>query len=554
MKKTLLTLFCAATSVIGFAQPSPQWTVTQNSNFSIPAAGIRFLDVVDQNVVWASGYDGFDPGLNYCWVTKTNNGGTSWTVAPVWSSSVNPSVGDTNTYVMANIDGINATTAWVAAYEKGPGAQGGIFRTTDGGATWTDMTAAGMYTNAASFCNYVFFLTPSVGITAGDPHPGNNNEHEIWRTTDGGNTWSLVPGANIPNPVSGEYGYVNVYEKHGTTHAWLGTNRGRVYRTTDAGLTWSVSTVNASNTINDIAFTDANNGIVVTFVGTTTTSTIYRTSDGGATWTLVTGATSDPNYGRNDICAIKGTSWYASCGAGTGNQLLSFSMDGGATWNNWGSTGIQYLAMDFSGPQTGWAGSFSDQTNPALGGMWKYTGPNLTQAPNANFSFASATVCVNDGIVPTNSSTGNPTPTYTWSASPSGAVFSSSTAATPTITFGSAGIYTLTLQASNSVSLSVTTATVNASLCTGINENGLSSFNFFVYPNPAKDMVNLTIPSSSTPYEFNVTNVLGSVVYSEKATVNSGSHQLNLSELSKGVYFLTVSNNGSKTTKKFIIE
>ena len=555
MKKTLLTLFCAASTVIGIAQPSPspQWTITQNSNLPIPSAGIRYMDAVNQNVVWAVAYDGSAPGLNYNFFTRTINGGTSWNSGTIVQSSVTPAIGDTSYYIMASIFGKSANEAWAAAYTKdNGGSKGGIFQTTNGGTTWNNVTAAGMYTNNAAFCNFVFFFDNTTGVVVGDPNPGTANEHEIWRTTDGGANWTLVPGANIPNPNGTEYTYTDVYEVVGTTHAWMGTNTGRMFYTKDAGATWSVSLVKAGGSVSDVAFLDQNNGMALVRIGTTTIE-LYYTSDGGATWTLKTGGT-DPNFGRNDICAIPGTSWFASCGAGTGNTLLSFSTDNGDTWNNWGSTNIQYLEMEFVDPQTGWAGTFSDFTNPALGGWYKYNGPSLLQAPNANFTLASNTVCVGAAVTVTNSSTGNPNPSFAWTSNPTTAAFSSSTAATPTITFSGAGIYTLTLVATNSSSISIATTTVDVSLCTGISENGLSDFNFFVYPNPAKDVLTVSLPSASLPYNFTVTNILGSVVYNENATVSNDSHKLNLSELGKGVYFLTVSNNGSKTTKKFVVE
>jgi hypothetical protein len=559
MKKTLLSISGIAAAILGFAQqtPSPSWTITQNSNFPIPSAGIRYMDAVDPNSVWATGYDGTAGNTNraYCWVTRTNNGGATWTTSPVWPSTVTPVIGDTSTYVISSIEGINSSTAWVAAYKKiNGGSQGGVFKTTDGGSTWLNMTSASMFTNAASFCNWVAFFTPSVGVCDGDPNSSTGNEHELWRTTDGGNTWSAVAGANIPNPVSGEYALTNVYEKFGSTNLWFGTNKGRIYRSSDAGVTWNVTTLNASNSIGDIAFYDANNGLAVTYAASpSTVSTVYSTTDGGATWNLLPNSANDPNYGRNDICAIPGTCWFASCGAGNGNTILSFSMDNGATWNSWGSTGIQYLAIDFVNPSTGWAGSFSDPSNAALNGFYKYNGGSLLQPPSANFSLAAA-ACVSTAIQLGNSSTGNPCPTFTWTTFPPTAVFSSSTAATPTVSFNTPGTFTVILTASNSVTTSVVTRTVSVSTCAGFTTNNLKGVEFIVFPNPGKDMFNVALPYATTPYNITVTNVLGSVVYSDKAIVTSGNYSVNLSDNKTGVYFITIENNGSKTTKKIILE
>jgi len=557
MKKSLLTIFGALACMTGVAQvASPSWTIIQNSNFPIPSAGIRYMDAVSTTAMWASGYDGTtgNTSRNYCWVTRTNDGGATFLAAPVWSSVTTPVMGDTSLYAISNIDAMSGTTAWVGAYKKiSGGSQGGIFKTTNGGANWVNMTSAAMYTNATSFCNYVFFLTPNVGISAGDPNPSSANEHDIWRSTDGGTTWTQVPGANIPNAVSGEYGITNVYEKFGSNHAWLGTNKGRVFYTTDAGVTWNVTTVNSSNTISDVAFYDAMNGLAMTYVGTTTNSAVYNTNDGGVTWNLLPTASTNPDYGRNDVCGIPGTSWFASCGAGNGNTLLSFSSDNGNTWNNWGSTGIQYLSIDFVDPSTGWSGTFSDQVMANLEGFYKFNGGSLLQAASANFALSSVG-CVSTSIVPTNNSTGNPNPTYTWSAAPAGAVFSGTAATSPTVSFSAPGIYTLTLVASNSSTTTVTSRTINVSACTGLSEAGVNDFNFTVSPNPGKDVFHVSLPSSTQPYNVTVTNVLGSVVYTTVTNTNSTDHSINLSGNKTGVYFMTISNNGVKTTKKIIVE
>lgn len=384
MKKTLLSLAAAALSVGAFAQaiPSPFWNIIQNGNFNgtTPYAGVRFIDAVSSNDVWAIGYNGLAPNENYNWFSRTTNGGTTWTGGNVYA--------DTNTYVMANLDAIDANTAWVSAYMKSTQNKGAAHQTTNGGTTWTNMTPAGGYTNNASFMNVVCFVTPSVGIIQGDPI-GSPLEYEIYRTTDGGTSWTKVPGANIPNPLNpSEYGLVNVYTKHGANDIWFGTNNGRVYHSNDGGLNWTVGTITGAVVgVNELAFTDPNNGLAYAYSGTTTSPVLglYRTTDGGATWTQVTPL--DPNMGLNDVVAITGTSWFASAGAGTGNQIISYSTDHGATWNSWGGSNIQYLNLDFADNINAWAGSFAD--NLGVGGIFKFSGAplGLNEVANAPRAF-----------------------------------------------------------------------------------------------------------------------------------------------------------------------
>jgi photosystem II stability/assembly factor-like uncharacterized protein len=454
MKRKLLSIAAVLTVGSVFSQtPSPSWTISQNASFTVPAAGTRYLDAVDANVVWLAGYDGFAPNLNVGWYSRTIDGGNSYTSGSIFN--------DTNSYVLSNMEGIDANTAWVSAYTKSISAQGGIFRTTNGGTTWTNMTAPGMYANPASFCNVVSFLTPSVGITMGDPV---NNVFEIWRTTDGGNTWTQVPGANIPAPLAGEFGIVDYYGKQGSTNLWFGTNQGRVYRTNDAGLTWSVSVVTPpGGVVTQFAFTTPMNGIIfaVPSGGQGNNPNVYNTTNGGATWNLIGPLSSINNLGRNDICAIPGTNFYAS--VDNQNARISYSKNGGLTWTDWGSTQIPYLKIDFVNNFTAWAGSFSDFNNASIGGIWKYNGITF----NSSFSVPQ-NVCLtspNTTVSPVNNSGGTGNLTYSWSASPAGVAFSSSSATVPVITFSTIGTYTISLDVTNSNGTNSSSQVVNVLSC-----------------------------------------------------------------------------------------
>lgn len=88
-----------------------------------------------------------------------------------------------------------------------------------------------------------------------------------------------------------------------------------------------------------------------------------------------------------------------------------------------------------------------------------------TGAPSSS-AVASFTVpydqCLNTPFTPFNTSQGFPIPTYVWSSSPSGAFYPNNTVANPAITLSNAGMYTLTLVTTNSVSSSTATFVVSA--------------------------------------------------------------------------------------------
>jgi len=461
MKKQLLSIFAAVTVSTVFAQvPATAWSTNQHAIFptSVANSGVKFMDAVDANVVWVTGIDYAAPSRNYNWYSRSINGGALFAGGNIFS--------DTNTYVLANMEGIDANTAWVCSYMKSSQGNGAIHRTTNGGANWVNMTAAGMFTNTAAFANWVTFFTPSVGIANGDPV---NGEYEIWRTTDGGISWTQIPGSSIPNPLSGEFAIVNLYAKLGTSNLWFGTNGNRMFRSTDAGLTYSVATVGPStNTITEIAFSSPLNGICIE-VNSGGQAELYNSYDGGATWTQITPISA--NFGFFDIGNIPGTGNLASYGAGNTNQIISYSSDNGITWTDWGSTGIPYITGDFVDGTTAWAGSFDfvDATPTTFQNVWKFSGSiSGTVAPTAAFSLP-ATVCLSGPtatVIPVNTSTGSPSPTFSWSVLPSGATLSSATATAPTITFASANSYTVTLVATSTSGTNTTSWVVNVAACT----------------------------------------------------------------------------------------
>lgn len=494
MKKSLLTIFTAVLSLSAFAQPSSSWTM-QNSNFPNTSTGIRYMDAVDPNVVWAIGYDGTAANSATNYFTRTINGGTNWNPGLVWP--------DTNSFMPSSIQGIDANTAWVAAYAKPTQSKGGVFKTTDGGVTWVNMNAVGMFTNAAAFCNLVAFTSPSLGIAQGDPVGG---EYEIWRTMDGGGNWTKVPGANIPNPLtSSEYGLTNVYTHLGN-HIWFGTNNNRIFHSADDGATWSVapqftSTAGSASGVTDIAFRDANNGLALAYFGAGN-PTLWQTTNGGATWTNIPIAA---NYGYNDMCSVPGTNMYASVGAGTGNTLLSYSTNDGVSWIDWGSVGIQYLTVDFVDGSNGWAGAFSDPISAAFDGMWKYTDVPLSSlaAPVAQYQMPPV-ACFSTAITLTNTSTGSVTPTYVWSGT--GVTFlPSQTATSPTLAISAPGTYTVKLVASNASGTDSTVQTINVVTCSA--PSAVFSMSASVCGSAAVTTTNSSTGSPSPSYMWQVTPV-----------------------------------------------
>jgi hypothetical protein len=93
--------------------------------------------------------------------------------------------------------------------------------------------------------------------------------------------------------------------------------------------------------------------------------------------------------------------------------------------------------------------------------------PQPPSAPTASFTSANS-ACTNSALTTNNLSSGNPTPTYSWSSNPPvGVTFNpNSTATNPSITFATTGVYVLTLVATNSLGTNNTTKTITVNTCT----------------------------------------------------------------------------------------
>lgn len=357
MKKTLLLLAILAASNL-----QAQFWTEKATTFTTASRGVDDISIASNSVIWVKAYDGASTSPNPPSVreyAKSIDGGNTWT-----SGTINLGTGGTSLNV-SSIMAVSATTAWVTAFPTST-TKGGVWKTVNGGTDWTKQTSALFNTGTDSFTNLVYFWDANNGVVQGDPASGY---FEIYTTVDGGTTWTRVPSANIPAPLTEEYGYVHNYDVVGNT-IWFGTNKGRLFKSTDKGLNWTVSqspvtdfggeTVSAS-----YSFSDANNGLLVSGTGA-----LHRTTDGGTTWAP---RTFTGPLGSNEIEYVPGTSTVVSLGSAP-NYGSSYSFDNGATWTA-ATTATQYTVLKFTSPTVGFAGGFT--TSATVGGIYKYTGTVL---------------------------------------------------------------------------------------------------------------------------------------------------------------------------------
>jgi PKD repeat protein len=532
MKRTLLSIVCV--SLFALSSFSQTW-ISQGLGFTTASRGMMNISVVDNQIVWVSAYDGSGSSAPVQDFSKTINGGTTWTAGIVNATSG---------LQISMLTAVSATTAWAAMYKSTGSNLQGIYKTTDGGTTWARQTTA-PFNNASSFPDWIYFWDLNTGVCLGDPI---NNEFEIYTTTDGGTTWTLVPGAQIPNNLSGEYGYTANVCVNGD-NVWFGTNKGRVFASTDKGHNWIVAAPYATTKNVFPAYSDALNGLALKYQTTTdTVNLLQKSSDGGATYSALT-YTGAPFAG--EIKYVPNTpNTYVTSGVDFTNQAdrlgVSFSYDGGVSWTPEPEIlGNQVTTSEWLNDSTGWAGAFNTD---ATDGIYKFNGhlvPPLI--PVADFMSPDTLIALGGTATFVNNSTGSPT-SYAWTFT-GGTPASSTLQTPPAITYNTPGQYNVKLIVTNANGSNTLTKT-NYIHVGGVGINELNQNAVIVFPNPVKD--NMTILANSNIKEIQVYNAAGQLVINR--TVNAKSITLKTTGLNSGAYNLKATLDNGTITKKVVIQ
>lgn len=310
------------TASLAFAQ---SW-IPQSSGAN---ASFRGIHVVDSQTVWVSGTGGT--------YVVTTDGGKTWRAAQV------PGAEKLDFRAVWAFDASNAYLLSI-----GTGEQSRAYQTTDGGAHWKLL-----FTNpdAKGFFDGIAFWDRSHGIIAGDAVAGRTT---IFTTADGGATWQR---RNSPEAIGNEGAFAasnTSLALAGVREVWLGTTVARVVHSTDNGRTWTavetpVRRDGPGAGIFSLGFSDAMHGIAVGGDYTKPAESggnIALTSDGGVTWTKPSGT--PPAGFRSAVAWIPGAkTWIA-----TGTSGSDISVDGGANWKQFDSTG--YNALAFASNGAGW--------------------------------------------------------------------------------------------------------------------------------------------------------------------------------------------------------
>ncbi len=143
---------------------------------------------------------------------------------------------------------------------------------------------------------------------------------------------------------------------------------------------------------------------------------------------------------------------------------------------------------------------------------------------------------------------------YTWTASPAGPVFGTPNASVTTVTFPSAGTFSVTLAATSGTMTEMVSRTTTVSVCAGINSLNGSDNAYHVFPNPSSDK--LYIQASQNVHDINIeiTDALGKVLLSQKPNFDSdnSAYLVNVNSMPAGIYFIKISSGKESSIKRFV--
>ncbi|MFI6663622.1 WD40/YVTN/BNR-like repeat-containing protein [Streptomyces sp. NPDC050481] len=256
-------------------------------------------------------------------VLRTTDGGASWrNVSPPGTAELQ----------FRDIESFDARRAVVLAIGEGEASR--VYRTDDGGTTWTESFRN---TDAKAFYDCLTFFDPRHGLAMSDPVDGR---FRILSTSDGGRSWKVLPNTGMPAALDGEAGFAasgQCLVSSGPRDVWLATGgaaRARVLHSADRGLTWTASDTpipagDPAKGVFALAFRDRAHGLAVGGdyrADQSSPQAAARTGDGGAAWRP---AAAPVNGYRSGVAWLPHSRTAALAVGPTGTDL---TRDGGRTW------------------------------------------------------------------------------------------------------------------------------------------------------------------------------------------------------------------------------
>ncbi|MFN8115815.1 MAG: PKD domain-containing protein [Bacteroidia bacterium] len=469
-----------------------------------------------------------------CYGTKTIS--INVTSTPTVASSITNTTICSGTSVIANVTGATTYT-WL------PSGSGNTSTLTPSSTTVYTVTGSnGSCVSAPKNFTINVTTTPTVNITASSSTVCAGQT--VTLTASGATAYSWLPGAQTTTVITVNPTSTTSYTVNGANGTCYGTK---------------TITINVSSTptiATSITNTTICNGKSVIASVTGATSYTWSPSGSGNTSTLTPSSTTVYTItGSNGSCVSSPKTFTVNVNSNpvvsnTTTNVTCFGLCNGSTTitATGGSAPYVYTLVQGTPICTSTtcnnlcAGAYTINVTDINGctGTSNITISQPTQLvatiSNTNATCSSCT----DGAASVLASGGTPAYTYSWTPL---------ALTTPNASSLAVGCYTATVVDANGC---VASATTCISFGTGIYENQTADI-FSIYPNPTKGIITITTSSIFEKVDIEITNTLGQTVKTETLK-NIQQTTVDMSNLSKGIYYIKVSSPEGAKLSKLILE
>ncbi len=340
-----------ASIVIDPAHPATLYVGSDTGGFKTVDGGATWTaGIPDLGTIWGLALDPAQPGTLYAGclfgVYKTTDGGATWNAVNTGLPAL-PNVG------ALAVDPRTPGTVYAAnGFGAGP-LDLGVYKSTDGGATWT-ATGAGLLDSYV----YGLAIDPTSSAVYAATASGAS------KSTDGGASWSTIDAGLSVLDVT-----ATVIDPTSNAILYAGTDLNGVFKSADGGATWAA----ASNGIADSQIVGLGiDPVSATTLYAATIGGVFKSVDSGASWREADSGLPLTGGLNFDITSLtidpsRSGTFYVNTDTGAGTWKTS---DGGNSWTRFAASigGAYILLIDPSQTSTMYATGSTDVEKSTDGG------------------------------------------------------------------------------------------------------------------------------------------------------------------------------------------